>query len=133
MFIIRMLNLFNVARVSRISFTGSTIFRSHSICAPSGVLDICGAPDQYFDPSVEFMKQEPPIMPASRHADAPSGDIAAPVLQAFRRDVTGFVNRHDFTFLPSAMRADYTLITSGHEISGRDGPYSCLLYTSRCV
>ena len=58
-------------------------------------------------------------------ADYP-GDAGEPPaeLQAFRRYVTGFVNRHDFAILPQIMRADYTLVTSGHEISGRDGPYS---------
>lgn len=47
----------------------------------------------------------------------------APPLRVFRRYVTDFVNRHDFTVLPEIMRDDYTLITSGMTISGRDGPY----------
>lgn len=56
-----------------------------------------------------------------------SGDVGGPpaVLQAFRRYVTGFVNRHDFSILPEIMQPDYTLVTSGHEICGRDGPYRC--------
>ena len=44
-------------------------------------------------------------------------------LAAFRRYVTGFVNRHDFSILSEIFQPDYTLITSGHQISGRDGPY----------
>lgn len=47
----------------------------------------------------------------------------ADALRAFRRYVTGFVNRHDFNALPTIMHANYTLSTAGLEIGGRDGPY----------
>lgn len=62
-------------------------------------------------------------MSASDPTDTRAPGDPAAALGPFRRYVTGFVNRHDFTVLPEIMRPDYTLITSGHEISGRDGPY----------
>nr|WP_281423065.1 nuclear transport factor 2 family protein [Sphingomonas colocasiae] len=46
-----------------------------------------------------------------------------PALAIFRRYVTEFVNRHDFSVLPRIMQPDYTLHTSGLRIQGRDGPY----------
>jgi len=44
-------------------------------------------------------------------------------VQVFRRYVTEFVNRHDFSVLPSIMVDDYQLETGGLVITGRDGPY----------
>jgi ketosteroid isomerase-like protein len=48
---------------------------------------------------------------------------ASPVLATFRRYVTDFVNRHDFSSIHEFMADDYTLDTSGLIITGRDGPY----------
>jgi len=44
-------------------------------------------------------------------------------LQVFRRYVTDFVNRHDFSVLPAIMTETYQLETGGHVIAGRDGNY----------
>lgn len=44
-------------------------------------------------------------------------------LSIFRRYVTGFVNRHDFSVIGDIMWPDYTLHTGGHAISGRDDAY----------
>ena len=44
-------------------------------------------------------------------------------LQVFRRYVTDFVNRHDFSVLPAIMAETYQLDTGGHVIVGRDGNY----------
>lgn len=59
--------------------------------------------------------------PGRENAENPAGTPDA--LRVFRRYVSDFVNRHDFTVLPQIMAPDYTLDTSGMEISGRDGPY----------
>lgn len=53
-------------------------------------------------------------------SDRPRTPVA---LAIFRHYVSDFVNRHDFTALPAIMQPDYTLITSGLEVAGRDGPY----------
>jgi len=45
------------------------------------------------------------------------------ILQVFRRYVTNFVNRHDFSVLPEIMTENYQLDTGGQVIAGRDGPY----------
>ncbi len=49
--------------------------------------------------------------------------VAPAALRVFRRYVTGFVNCHDFLVLPEIMREDYTLVTSGTVVTGRDGAY----------
>ncbi|HEY6641293.1 nuclear transport factor 2 family protein [Povalibacter sp.] len=49
--------------------------------------------------------------------------IAPAALRVFRRYVTGLVNCHDFSVLPEIMGEDYTLVTSGTVVTGRDGPY----------
>ncbi len=61
--------------------------------------------------------------PSERDDRQPGRHSASVALQAFRRYVTDFVNRHDFSVLPDIMDEDYTLATSGELISGRDGAY----------
>lgn len=56
----------------------------------------------------------------SRPVDA---RVVPAALRVFRRYVTGFVNCHDFSVLPGIMSEDYTLVTSGTAVTGRDGPY----------
>lgn len=49
--------------------------------------------------------------------------MATQALRLFRRYVTDFVNRHDFSVLGQIMCEDYTLETSGLTICGRDTSY----------
>lgn len=63
-------------------------------------------------------------MPAGDEVDSHDLRPVPPALTLFRRYVTDFVNRHDFSVLPHIMQPDYTLHTSGLRIEGRDGPYS---------
>lgn len=54
----------------------------------------------------------------------PLGRVSAsPQMAVMRRYVVDFINRHDLDVLPDIMVDDYTLDTSGHVITGRDGPY----------
>ncbi|MCR5879578.1 nuclear transport factor 2 family protein [Phenylobacterium sp. J367] len=48
---------------------------------------------------------------------------ASAAIAAFRRYVTDYVNRHDFSVIPEFMTDDYTLTSSGVRVAGRDGDY----------
>lgn len=48
---------------------------------------------------------------------------ASEAIGVFRRYVTDFVNRHDFSAIAEFMADDYTLDTSGVKVAGRDGDY----------
>ncbi|MDB5422972.1 MAG: hypothetical protein JWQ29_388, partial [Phenylobacterium sp.] len=48
---------------------------------------------------------------------------ASPMIAAFRRYVTDYVNRHDFSVIAEFMTDDYTLSSSGVDVAGRDGTY----------
>jgi predicted ester cyclase len=55
--------------------------------------------------------------------DIPNRRSASSAIAVFRRYVTDFVNRHDFSAIGEFMAEDYTLISSGHRVSSRDGAY----------
>ena len=48
---------------------------------------------------------------------------ASVAIEGFRRYVTDYVNRHDFSVIPEFMAEDYTLTSSGVQVAGRDGAY----------
>ncbi len=48
---------------------------------------------------------------------------ASETIAVFRRYVTDYVNRHDFSVIGQFMTDDYTLDSSGFQVTGRDGDY----------